>query len=148
MASRMTSLSGQVNDRIRQSEEKTQLGIVALQREIETRHQEKNAIWESMIASVSTKLEQQEFTHREKTGLVERELAGLTTQTTILVNALSGTKAELTAYFQQQQTLQKALGTFQHKVWGRIKSVGYFAAGLSVVVLGLLVGMTRLLIAF
>jgi len=181
VTSQMASLSEQVNDQIRQSEEQTQFGIVALQhetrevlaasesalrkeqvaaqqaasfhmekmeqgqREIEARQLTKSALLESILSGVSTKLEQLESTHSEKIGLVEGELGGLATRTTVVANALSGTKVELTACVQQQKTFEKALESFQNEVFGRIKRFGYLVAGLSVVVLGMLVAIARLL---
>lgn len=181
VTSQMASLSVQVNDQIRQSEEQTQFGIVALQhetrevlaasqsalrkeqvaaqqaasfhmekmeqgqREIEARQLTKSALLESILSGVSTKLEQMESTHSEKIGLVEGELGGLATRTTVVANALSGTKVELTACVQQQKTFEKALESFQNEVFGRIKRFGYLAAGLSVVVVGMLAAMARLL---
>lgn len=151
--SQMTSLSAQVNDQIRQSAEQIQSEIVALrqetykelaanesalrnqqeaaqqtmsqnmaklergQREVETNLLAKHAALESSLFGVSAKLEQQEAMHREKFGLIENELGGQVARTTDVANDLSKVK----------------------------KRLGYVVVGLTVVVLGMLVGMTHLL---
>lgn len=115
------------------------------QREAEASLLMKHAALESTLFGVSTKLVQQEITHREKLGLIEGEFSGQAERTTDVANDLSKTKADLATCIQQQQILQGVLGSFQLEASGRIKRLSYLAVGLSVVVLGMLGVMAHLL---
>lgn len=132
-------------DAAQQSVNRNMATLEQVQCEIEASQKAKNAALESSLSCVSSKLEQQEAAYREKLGLIEGELAGQAARTTDADNDLSSVKIELANCIKQQQTLQETSGYFQHEVSGRIKRLGYLAASLSVVVLGMLGGMAHLL---
>ncbi len=112
------------------------------QREVETNLLAKHAALESSHFGVSAKLEQQETMHREKVGWIESELGGQITRTTDVANDLSNVKIDLASSIQQQQIFQQVVGSHQNEVSRRLKRLGYIAVGLSVVILGMVGGMT------
>jgi archaellum component FlaC len=115
------------------------------QREAEASLLAKNAVLESTLSGVSTKLEHQEATYREKLGLIEGELERQAARASDVANELSKTKAELATSIHELKNHQNTLESFQREASRHIKRMGYVAAGLTVVVLGMLGGMAHLL---
>lgn len=105
----------------------------------------KHAALESSLFGVSEKFEQQEAMHRDKFGLIEKELGRQVARTTDVANDLSKVEMELASFIRQQQIFQQALGSYQSDVTRRVKRLGYVAVGLSVAVIGMSGGMTYLL---
>ena len=132
-------------DAVQQSLKRNMATLEQVQCETEASQKAKNAALELSLSCLSSKLEQQEAAYQEKLRFIEGELARQAVRTTDVANDLSGVNKELVASIQQQQTLLETLGQFQYEATGRIKRLGYVAAGLSVVVLGMLGGMAHLL---
>lgn len=108
------------------------------QRETEAALQSKQTALESGLSKFSEKHAQQHAAHQEKLGSIDGTIEGLATQTSELSTALTGAKVGLTTCMQQQQANQNAMTEFKQEVSGSFRCLRYFAAGLSVTVLGLL----------
>lgn len=106
-------------------------------REIEGKLQSKHSTLESRVSDLNEKHDQQLFGHREKLGLIDAAVEVLSSRSSELATAISGTKAGLANSVEQQQTHQDVMTAFQQKVSKSLKSLRYAAAGLSVVSLGL-----------
>ncbi|PRF94786.1 hypothetical protein [Burkholderia multivorans] len=115
------------------------------QREAAAEFQTKQTALESKVSDLADKHERQLAAHREKLGSIDTAIEGLSARSTELATAIAGTKAELTASIEQQRTHQDAMAAFQQEVSKNLKRLGYFAAGISVAVFGILGVMTYLM---
>lgn len=114
-------------------------------REAEVSLLAKNAVLESTLSGVSTKLEHNDAAYREKLGLIESELDKQAAQASDVANELSKTKAELATSIQELKNRQFSIESLQGEASRHIKRMGYVAAALTVAVLVMLGGMTHLL---
>ncbi len=163
VTAQMQSVSAQVNDQFRLSEEQTRANIETLRQEtrqtllasetvIRNEHelaqqatnQSMSAIKHS-LSKISSKLAEQGAAHQEKLGLIEGVLDAQAARMREVANDLSGQKADLAICAQQQKTFQAEHVLFEKEISERLNRFFLFVAGVSVVTLILLGGMARLL---
>ena len=97
------------------------------------------------LSNLSEKHAQQHSDHQEKLGAIDDAVEGLTIRSNDLGTAIAGAKEGLMSCVEQQQTQQNAMAKFQQEISGSIKRLRYFAAGLSVAVLGLIGSVMHLM---
>lgn len=112
--------------------------LAKIQREAATELQTKQANLESRVSDLSGKHDDQLAAHQEKLGSIDAVVEGLSARSTEVANAIVYTKAELSKSVEQQQTHQDTMEVFRQEVLHSLKRLRYFAAGLTIVVMGVL----------
>lgn len=115
------------------------------QRETEALLQAKHSALDFRLSELSEAHDKQFATHQEKLGTIDSAVNGLSAHSSELATAVADVKAGITHNLEEQQILQNAMTTLQQEVFKSSKRLRHFAAGTSIVALGLLGGMTYLM---
>lgn len=115
------------------------------QREASAELQSKQAAFESRVSDLSEQQALQLAAHQEKLGSIDGAVEGLAAQSSDLAAAIARANAGLASSVEQQKTHQDATVAFQQEVSKSLKRLRYAAAGLSVVVLGLVGAVVHLM---
>lgn len=116
-----------------------------LQRESEASQQSKITELQASLYEVGQELEKQENEQREILLRIENDLRAKSIKMKEAEDNLATINVELSSYVQKQKSFQEEFENRHRNVFLRINRLGYFAAGISVVVIGILGAMVHLM---